>query len=112
MHLLSSTAEFTLQSPLKETTIYMTSINATAFYKEDRVGTIAYDLPLAIPPGISVTPRLPVDWSLGSVGYDAVKKALGGQLKLQAVADVGVRIGEWEEAIWYQGKGIGAKIRL
>ena len=46
------------------------------------------------------------------MGYDAVKKALGGRLKLKAEADVGVRIGEWGERIWYKGKGIGAKIRL
>ena len=87
-------------------------MNATAYYKEDVVGTIIYDLPLAIPPGLSTTPRLPVDWDLGSVGYEALRKALGDQLKLQAVADIGVRIGKWEENIWYRGKGIGAKIRL
>jgi hypothetical protein len=112
MHLFSSTAEFTLQSPLVDTTIYITHINATAFYKNDTVGTIIQDAPIAVPPGTSLTPRLPVDWSLGSVGYDAVRKALGGKLKLKAEAVVGVAIGDYEETIWYQGKGIGAKVRL
>jgi len=112
MHLFSSTAEFDLHSPLSNTIIYITSINATAFYKEDEVGKIIYDLPFAVPPGLSTSPKLPVEWSLGSVGYDAVRKALGGQLKIRAEATVGVRIGEWEERIWYKGKGIGAKVRL
>jgi hypothetical protein len=112
MHLFSSTAEFTLLSPLAKTVIYMTYINATAYYKEDSVGSIFYDLPFAIPPGLSVSPRLPVDWSLGSVGYEAVQKALGGTLKLQAIANVGIRIGKWEEKIWYRGGGIGAHVRL
>jgi len=112
MHLFSSTAEFELQSPFPSTAIYITYINATAFYKEDEVGSIEYDEPFEVPPGISTTPRLPVDWSLGSVGYDAVKKALGGQLKLRAEAVIGVKIGEWEERIWYEGQGIGAKVRL
>jgi hypothetical protein len=112
MHLFSSTAEFTLLSPLSETTIYITDINATAFYEGDQVGTIFYDLPFAVSPGLSVSPRLPVDWELGGVGYDAVRKALGGELKLQAEALVGVRIGEWTEKLWYKGKGIGAKVRL
>jgi hypothetical protein len=112
MHLFSSTAEFTLSSPLAKTVIYMTYINATAYYKHEEVGSIFYDLPFAIPPGESLSPRLPVDWSLGSVGYEAVRKALGGQLKLKAKATIGIRIGEWEERIWYKGAGIGANVRL
>lgn len=112
MHLLSSTAIFTLESPLTTTTLYLTSINATAMYHQSTVGKIVYDLPFAVPPGISETPRLPVDWSLGSVGYEAVRKALGGQLRLNATATIGVRIGEWEEQIWFIGHGIGAKVGL
>ena len=112
MHLFSSTAVFTLVSPLTTTVLYITSINATAFYKTDSVGTIIYDLPIAVEPGESDTPKLPVDWSLGSVGYDAVRKALGGTLRLRAEAEIGVRIGEWQQSIWYRGRGIGAHIRL
>jgi len=112
MHLFSSTAHFTLLSPLSSPEIYIATINATAYYKDDVVGSIFYDLPFAVPPGESESPRLPVDWSLGSVGYEAVRKAIGGELKLKAVADVGIKIGDWQETIWYRGKGIGAKIRL
>jgi hypothetical protein len=112
MHLFSSTAEFELQSPLTATVIYITTINGTAFYKDDEVGSIFYDLPFAVNPGVSITPKLPVDWSLGSVGYEAVRKALGGQLKLRAEALCQVAIGEWEEQLWYKGEGIGAKVRL
>ena len=71
-----------------------------------------YNLPFAVPPGLSESPRLPVDWSFGSLGYEAIKKALGGQLKLNAFAIVGVRIGEWRETIWYKGGKIGANVRL
>lgn len=112
MHLFTSTATFTLLSPLKTSTLYVTYLNATAFYHDDEVGHIDYDLPFAIPPGTTTSPRLPVDWNLGSVGYDAVRGALGGTLKLSARAVVGIRLGKWEERIWYQGGGIGAKIRL
>ena len=112
MHLITSTADFILLSPLKTSTIYVTYLNATAFYHQDPVGHIEYDLPFAVPPGVTTTPRLPVDWSLGSVGYEAVKGALGGSLRLAARATVGIRLGRWEERIWYQGQGIGARIRL
>lgn len=112
MHLISSTATFVLASPLTHTTVDITHINATAYYHEDSVGVILYDGDIQVPPGESETPKLPVDWSLGSVGYDAIKNALGGTLKLKAFAHVGVRIGRFQERIWYQGRGIGANVRL
>lgn len=117
MHLFTSTASFTLLSPLRHSTVFIESIDATAIYKGDDVGNILYELPFAVPPvnedGEGVrTPRLPVDWSLGSVGYDAVKNALGGTLRMEAEADVGVRIGRFREVVWFKGKGIGASVRL
>ena len=53
-----------------------------------------------------------MDWSLDSVGYEAVKKALGGRLKLDAKAEVGIRIGMWTEGVWFVGRGIGARIKI
>ncbi|KKA29556.1 hypothetical protein TD95_001687 [Thielaviopsis punctulata] len=112
-HLFTSTASFTLLSPLAYDTIYLCSVNATAFWNHtERVGEILYDYPFAAPPGTSTTPRLPVDWSVGSVGYDKVLGALGGQLKLDARANVTVKVGVYEETIWYVGQGIGASVRL
>jgi hypothetical protein len=119
MHLFSSTVVFTLLSPFAQTTLYITHVNATAFYKEETVGHINYGAEFSgmpdefpVPPGLSETPRLPVHWRLGSVGYKAIKKALGGSLRLKAEAVVGVKIGEWTERIWFKGRGIGAKVRV
>ncbi|KAI9797778.1 MAG: hypothetical protein M1833_005280 [Piccolia ochrophora] len=113
MHLLTSTATFSLHSPLHKSTFFITHINATAFFNHtEDVGDILYDLPFAVPPGTTQTPRLPVDWSLGSVGYDAIKSALGGQLKLDANATVGIRLEHFTQTVWFQGKGIGAKVRV
>lgn len=111
-HLISSTASFTLLSPLQYSSIYIESIDAVAFYNHtEPVGTIKYDLPFKVPPGSSETPKLPVEWSLDSVGYEALKNALGGTLKLDAKGTVGVRLGQWTETVWYVGGGIGAKVR-
>jgi hypothetical protein len=112
MHLISSTATFTLNSPFTHTTLFITHMNATAYYEEHPAGVILYDLPFAVPPGISESPRIPVDWSFGGIGYEAIRKALGGKLKLTAFAHVGVRIGEWNERIWFKGGKIGANVRL
>ncbi|KAG4029644.1 hypothetical protein MFRU_015g01780 [Monilinia fructicola] len=112
-HLFSSTAQFTLLSPLQHSTIYIESIDAQAIYNHtEPVGKIVYDYPFAVPPGASESPKLPVDWSLESVGYDAVERALGGSLKLDAKGTIGIRLGQWTETIWYFGSGIGARIRL
>lgn len=114
-HFFSSTASFTLLSPIQHTTIYIDTINATAFYNHtEDIGQILYSLPFAVPPSVdgSQTPRLPVDWSLGSVGYDAVRKALGGVLKLDAKARIRVRVGRWREEIWFEGGGIGARVSV
>ncbi|KAL1968834.1 hypothetical protein VTN77DRAFT_1195 [Rasamsonia byssochlamydoides] len=113
LHVWSSTAVFTLLSPLPRTTIYITDIDAVALYNHtEPVGTINYIYPFAVPPGISQTPRLPVDLDFNGVGYDAVLRALGGTLEMDAKAKVGVRIGEYRTVILYQGKGIGARIRI
>ncbi|KAI1813651.1 hypothetical protein GGS20DRAFT_552669 [Poronia punctata] len=112
-HFLSSTATFTLVSPFQYNTIYLDLVNATALYNHtEPVGQILYELPFAAPPGKSQTPKLPVKWSLDSIGYDAVKKAIGGKLKLDARATVHARLGNWKEALWFQGRGIGASIHL
>ena len=76
------------------------------------MGGIFYELPWEVPPGVSESPRLPVEWDLGSVGYEAVKEAVGGKLKLDARADVEVGVGKWSEKVWFVGRGVGAHIRL
>jgi hypothetical protein len=116
MHLLTSTATFTLFSPLRHSTLVIEALDATALYKGDEVGHIDYNLPFTVPPvdqdGNGVTsPRLPVDWKLGSAGYDAVRDALGGTLKLAAQAVVDVRLEEFREKLWFKGRSIGAKVR-
>ena len=107
MHLFSSTATFILVSPLA---FLITTIAASAYYNGSEIGTIAYEYPFVIEPGENLTPRLPVAWGGNALG--TIRDALGGTLKIDARADVGVRMGRWEQNLWFEGKGIGAKIRL
>ena len=113
IHLFSSTAVFSLLSPFTHTAMWMEAINATAFYNHSEViGTIEYELPFKIPPGTSESPRLPVDWDPSGVGYQKMRDALNGGLKVAARADAKIRLGEWRDTIWFEGDGIGAKVRL
>lgn len=112
-HLFSSTATFTLVSPLQHSDIYIENINATAYYNHtEPIGEILYDLPFKVSPGATQTPKLPVDWSLDSIGYEKLRKALGGTLKLDAKGTVQVRLGNWREEVWYVGGGIGARVTV
>jgi hypothetical protein len=50
--------------------------------------------------------------ALGSVGYEALRKALGQELEMDAVARIGVRVGNYRDEVFYRGKGIAAKVRV
>jgi hypothetical protein len=106
MHIISSTAVFLLSSPFALT---ITSIKATASHNSTEIGTIDYPYPFDVKAGENESPRLPVQWALDG---GTARDALGGTLKLDAVADVGVKIGAWQEQVRYEGHGIGAKVRL
>jgi hypothetical protein len=88
-------------------------VNATAFYEHDEpIGHIDYRFPFLVSPGLSRSPRLPVDLDLSTIGYGAIKEALGGSLKMNTLAEVGVRLGHYRTIIHYNGKAISAHIRL
>jgi hypothetical protein len=99
-------------SPTVETSITVTSIDATSYYEDEPLGRINYHQPFDVPPGISHSPRLPVDLDLGGVGYDALRKAIGQELELDAMAKVGVRVKNYADIIHYHGNGIVAKVRI
>lgn len=107
MHILSSTTSFVLASPIA---LAIDDISASAFHNGTKIAQIDYDLPFDVPRGKAETPKMPVEWELDQLG--TVREALGGNLKLDARAEVGVRIGRWSERVWYEGRGIGARVRL
>jgi hypothetical protein len=50
--------------------------------------------------------------ALEGVGYEALRKALGHELEMDAVAKIGVRVGNYRDEVIYRGKGIAAKVRV
>lgn len=109
MHILSSTATFTLASPIA---LSITDLSASAYHNGSKIAQIDYNLPFDVPKNRNgfETPKMPVDWALDQLG--TVREALGGNLKLDARAEIGVRIGRWAQRVWFEGRGIGAKVRL
>ncbi|KAK6535125.1 hypothetical protein TWF694_001607 [Orbilia ellipsospora] len=112
LHVLSSTGTFVLRNPLKKDTIFMSNLTGIASHNGTILGTLNYAYQFAVPPGVSETPKLPVEWSLNGVGYDIVKKAIGGILKIDAKAHCNVKVGYWEDKLGFEGNGIGAHVAL
>lgn len=104
---MSQTATFVLFAPIA---MWVTSIHATAEYNGTEIGTIDWEYPFAVRPGDNLTPRLPLNWN--SPGSGLIRDALGGRLKIDAFSDIGVRIGQWREDLWYEARGMGAHVRL
>ncbi|KAF3936429.1 hypothetical protein ABW19_dt0204158 [Dactylella cylindrospora] len=112
LHVLSSTGTFVLNNPFKMDTIFMSDITGVASHNGTILGTLNYTYQFAVPPGLSETPKLPVEWSLNGVGYDIVKKAVGGILKIDAEASCNIKLDQWEERLSFEGNGIGAHVKL
>lgn len=114
IHILTRTAQFELFNPLNNSGIIINSLVANATYDDVLVGSITeplFNFPvLAGCEGYTMTEKVPVE--VGSVGYDIIRRALGGQLVVDAVADVVATIGKWRGQIQYEGRGLGANVRL
>ena len=84
LHLLTSTATFTLRSPLRHSTLTLSNIDAHALYHDHPVGHVDYAPTFSVPPTPegedgTQSPRLPVEWESGGLGFGAVKRAMGGR---------------------------------
>jgi hypothetical protein len=49
---------------------------------------------------------------MGGVGYEALRKALGQSLEMDAVANVGIQMKNYVDVVLYHGKGIAAKVKF
>ena len=116
MHILSSTADFLVQNPFPHDAITIYTLNGSALYNGSVLGVMGSDAPFRVQPGlqgVTLSPRIPVEWSLDSVGYEAMMKALGGELKVKAVATCKLALGKYRMEVLYNGsEPMKAHVRL
>lgn len=119
MHIISSTATFVLHNPLPKTPIIIYDLNGKAIYDGMKLGSMCYDEEWEIlagreagEGGLSLSPRLPVDWKFGGQAYKAMVDALGGDLKIDARANITVGVGRWRGRMQFDGGGLRARIKL
>lgn len=130
MNILSSTAVMSLRNPLEGVTLAITKINASATYEIYEIGRLIADFedagegwkgPLVLPPpvcdqldgckGVVVeSEKIPV--MTKKLGYDAIKKALGGSIEVSVESEVGVMIDKFAlQNLQYRQSNITAKVR-
>ncbi|KAG0294717.1 hypothetical protein BGZ97_004996 [Linnemannia gamsii] len=126
MYLLSSTIVLELKNPL-DTAITVLYINGTAFYKDEPLGHVNVDFehdivspkPILIPAndhqnetsGYVKTPKLPVMFDLSSVGYEALKKALGGTLEVDVSCHIKAKVGSMLMWVDFAKDGIQSNVK-
>ncbi len=117
-----------MRNPLNES-IVITELRANATYHGSQVGKLTYDYPITLRgDGKSTeTTRLPVAWSFGGMGksskqdtyhtnvlgFEAVKRALGGTLKVNATAVCQVAVGSMNRFTMHlELKEVGASVKI
>ncbi|KAG0227544.1 hypothetical protein BGW42_002903 [Actinomortierella wolfii] len=127
MYLLPASIVLELRNPL-DTMIWVLYLNGTAFYKGEPLGHVRVDFehdittpkPIEIPAndhrgepdsGYVKTPRLPVTYELSSVGYEALKRALGGTLEVDVLCHIKARVGNMILWIDYRRESVPTQVR-
>lgn len=129
MNILSSTVIMSLRNPFEGIHMSITKINASATYEIYEIGRLVADFedkgegwngPLILPPpecthgdceGVVVdSEKIPI--MTKKLGYDAIKKALGGSINVAVDSVVGVTIDQFElKDLEYRQTNITAKVR-
>ncbi|KAF9963790.1 hypothetical protein BGZ65_011603 [Modicella reniformis] len=126
MFLFSRSIVLELQNPLN-TVISILYINGTASYKGHPLGHILADFehniagpkPILIPAndhkndtsGYAKTPRMPVSFDLSSIGYEVLKKALGGSLDVDIVCHIKTKVGSMLMWVDFVKDGVNTRVR-
>ncbi|KAI8968172.1 hypothetical protein BDF20DRAFT_908014 [Mycotypha africana] len=132
MYILSSTVIMSLRNPFNDIEMAINKINASATYEEYEVGTINANFedrgegwkngPMKLPPpscdnsekhctGVVVnSEKIPI--ATKKLGYEAIKKALGGSIDVSVASEVSVMIDKFKlNNLRYHQSNITAKVR-
>ncbi|EWC45724.1 hypothetical protein DRE_05061 [Drechslerella stenobrocha 248] len=97
---------------IQSATLHIVGRVGVASYNGTILGTLNYTYQFAVPPGVSETPKLPVQLNLSGSGYKFLWDARGGMLQIDATAQCNIKLDRWEERLDFEGRGIGAHIRM
>lgn len=111
IHIWTSEIELTVYNPLANAEIAVRINQCQALYKGEMLAFIEKSDLILVPPGVYVTPRIPIQISKG-LGADILRKALNGELEVDVLADLTALIGKFASDLTYQGHGLTATVKL
>ncbi|KAJ2704400.1 hypothetical protein FB645_003325 [Coemansia sp. IMI 203386] len=126
-HVFSLSAEATVANPVSGAGIWLQAIEAIGYHQGDiPLGTLSYNFMdgssrrtpassngFLLPYNQSVTtPRLPITANETSIGWDVVRRAIGGTLDVDVFTNIQVLVGKAQFNITAMGKNAPVKIRF
>ncbi|CDK28105.1 unnamed protein product [Kuraishia capsulata CBS 1993] len=111
MHIMTSEIEFTVFNPIVNSEVFINILEARAMYEGTTLGYINKEQRLLIPPGLYKTPRIPITYA-GGIGGSILRKALNGNLKVEATAIFKFKLDKFRLDLMYHGSGLSTNIRL
>lgn len=122
-HIFSMSVEATIVNPVSGANIWIQSLEAIGYYEESiPVGALQYaftttsqgrPLGMLLPFDTTVTtPLMPVVANKSSIGWDMIRKAIGGTLDVDVFTTVSVLVGKAPINVTVVGKHAPVEIRL
>ncbi|KAJ2411641.1 hypothetical protein GGI10_004149 [Coemansia sp. RSA 2530] len=129
-HIFGISAEATIVNPVSGADVWLQSIEAIGYYKGDvPLGTLQYNFTsdaldsLASSGNASkgflmpfnraaTTPRLPITANETSIGWDVVRRAIGGTLDVDVLTSLQVLVGNAPLNLTILGRGAPVKVRF
>ncbi|KAJ2850091.1 hypothetical protein IWW36_002145 [Coemansia brasiliensis] len=119
-HIFTMSVEATVINPVSGAGIWLQKIEAIGYYHEDiPLGTLEYDFTtkqsngLRLPYNQAVTtPRLPIAANETSIGWDVLRRAIGGTLDVDVFTSIQMQIGNAPLNFTVLGKNAPVKVRL
>ncbi|KAJ2159787.1 hypothetical protein GGF46_002784 [Coemansia sp. RSA 552] len=126
-HLFAMSAEATVVNPVSGAPMWLQTIKASGYYDDDiHLGTLEYDFTstqqypqraaskgLVLPYNrATTTPRLPIAANETSIGWDVLRKALGGTLDVDVFTSISVLVGNAPLNFTVMGRNAPVKVRL
>ncbi|KAJ2728229.1 hypothetical protein IW152_006032 [Coemansia sp. BCRC 34962] len=128
-HIFGISAEATVVNPVSGADIWLQSIEAISYYKGDiPLGTLQYNFTSDTPSSLAssnvskgflmpfnraaTTPRLPITANETSIGWDVVRRAIGGSLDIDVFTSLQVLVGNAPLNLTILGRGAPVKVRF
>ncbi|KAJ1830378.1 hypothetical protein LPJ63_004970 [Coemansia sp. RSA 2711] len=118
--IFAMSAEATIVNPVSGADVWLQVIEAIGYYKHDiPLGMLEYDFTSDGPKGLRLpfdravsTPRMPIVANETSIGWDVLRRAIGGTLDVDVFTNIQMQVGNAPLNFTVMGRNAPVKVRL